>query len=195
MTGKAVTHVTPLFLALVLIEIVDVIFAIDSVPAIFAITTDPFVVYTSNILAILELRALARPCEVQDDGAGCRHAQTRPFLLRRARECRRLSGWRHHSSLTAQTVSASEWQRGRQRGTTAWWNARCRPPTWQCRRAPSSAGRLNAGTSTGYEWYNMAATHEETMTNGEDLRSMEHRAKLRTRVVAETTEWEAKNPR
>ena len=47
-----------LFLALVLIEVADVIFAIDSVPAIFAITTDPFVVYTSNIFAILGLRAL-----------------------------------------------------------------------------------------------------------------------------------------
>ncbi len=50
--------VTPLFLALVMIEIADVIFAVDSVPAIFAITTDPFIVYTSNIFAILGLRAL-----------------------------------------------------------------------------------------------------------------------------------------
>ena len=49
---------TPLFLALALIEIVDVIFAVDSVPAIFAITQDPFIVYTSNIFAILGLRAL-----------------------------------------------------------------------------------------------------------------------------------------
>jgi hypothetical protein len=49
---------TPLFLALVLIEIADVIFAVDSVPAIFLITTDPFIVYTSNIFAILGLRAL-----------------------------------------------------------------------------------------------------------------------------------------
>jgi tellurite resistance protein TerC len=56
--GKMVRHMTPLFLALVLIEIADVIFAVDSVPAIFAITTDPFVVYTSNIFAILGLRAL-----------------------------------------------------------------------------------------------------------------------------------------
>uniref|UniRef100_UPI0038F7426C TerC family protein n=1 Tax=Streptomyces turgidiscabies TaxID=85558 RepID=UPI0038F7426C len=51
-------HVTPLFLALVLIEAADVIFAVDSVPAIFAITRDPFVIYTSNIFAILGLRAL-----------------------------------------------------------------------------------------------------------------------------------------
>jgi tellurite resistance protein TerC len=57
-TGKLVTWLTPLFLALVLIEIADVIFAVDSVPAIFAITTDPFIVYTSNIFAILGLRAL-----------------------------------------------------------------------------------------------------------------------------------------
>jgi tellurite resistance protein TerC len=49
---------TPLFLALVLIELVDLIFAVDSVPAIFAITQDPFIVYTSNIFAILGLRAL-----------------------------------------------------------------------------------------------------------------------------------------
>jgi tellurite resistance protein TerC len=57
-TGKSVLWATPLFLALVLIEIADVVFAVDSVPAIFAITTDPFIVYTSNIFAILGLRAL-----------------------------------------------------------------------------------------------------------------------------------------
>ncbi len=57
-TGLAVRHVTPLFLALVLIEVADIIFAVDSVPAILAITTDPFIVYTSNIFAILGLRAL-----------------------------------------------------------------------------------------------------------------------------------------
>ncbi len=56
--GKSTLFMTPLFLALVLIEIADVIFAVDSVPAIFAITTDPFIVYTSNIFAILGLRAL-----------------------------------------------------------------------------------------------------------------------------------------
>ena len=57
-TGKVVRFATPLFLALVLIEFVDVVFAVDSVPAIFAITTDPFIVYTSNIFAVLGLRAL-----------------------------------------------------------------------------------------------------------------------------------------
>ena len=57
-TGRNVLWVTPLFVALVLIEIVDLIFAVDSVPAIFAITTDPYIVYTSNIFAILGLRAL-----------------------------------------------------------------------------------------------------------------------------------------
>jgi tellurite resistance protein TerC len=56
--GRAALWVTPLFVALVLIEIVDLIFAVDSVPAIFAITSDPFIVYTSNIFAILGLRAL-----------------------------------------------------------------------------------------------------------------------------------------
>ena len=49
---------TPVFLALVMVEFVDLVFAVDSVPAIFAITRDPFIVYTSNIFAILGLRAL-----------------------------------------------------------------------------------------------------------------------------------------
>jgi tellurite resistance protein TerC len=57
-TGRIVTFITPLFLALVMVEFVDLVFAVDSVPAIFAITTDPFIVYTSNIFAILGLRAL-----------------------------------------------------------------------------------------------------------------------------------------
>lgn len=56
--GKAVLFMTPLFVVLVLVNIADLIFAVDSVPAIFAITTDTFVVYTSNIFAILGLRAL-----------------------------------------------------------------------------------------------------------------------------------------
>lgn len=49
---------TPLFLVLVLVEFTDVIFAVDSIPAIFAITNDPFLVFTSNVFAILGLRAL-----------------------------------------------------------------------------------------------------------------------------------------
>ena len=57
-TGKLVRAATPLFLALVVINLADLVFAVDSVPAIFAITTDPFIVYTSNIMAILGLRAL-----------------------------------------------------------------------------------------------------------------------------------------
>ena len=57
-SGRLVRWATPLFLALVLIEFADLVFAVDSVPAIFAITTDPFIVYTSNIFAILGLRAL-----------------------------------------------------------------------------------------------------------------------------------------
>jgi tellurite resistance protein TerC len=57
-TGRLAWFMTPLFLALIMIEFVDVVFAVDSVPAIFAITTDPFIVYTSNIFAILGLRAL-----------------------------------------------------------------------------------------------------------------------------------------
>jgi len=57
-TGRLVRYATPLFLALCLVEAIDLVFAVDSVPAIFAITTDPFIVYTSNIFAILGLRAL-----------------------------------------------------------------------------------------------------------------------------------------
>ncbi|WP_332669980.1 TerC family protein [Aromatoleum sp.] len=53
-----VRHVTPLFLVLILVEASDLMFAVDSIPAIFAITTDPFIVFTSNIFAILGLRAL-----------------------------------------------------------------------------------------------------------------------------------------
>ena len=49
---------TPMFLVLVLIEASDVVFAVDSIPAIFAVTTDPFIVFTSNIFAIMGLRAL-----------------------------------------------------------------------------------------------------------------------------------------
>ena len=57
-TGRPLLWATPLFLALVLIELADLVFAVDSVPAVFAITTDPYIVYTSNIFAILGLRAL-----------------------------------------------------------------------------------------------------------------------------------------
>lgn len=49
---------TPLFLVLVMVELSDVVFAVDSIPAIFAVTTDPFIVLTSNIFAILGLRAM-----------------------------------------------------------------------------------------------------------------------------------------
>jgi tellurite resistance protein TerC len=57
-TGRSVLYVTPLFLALVTVEAADVIFAVDSIPAIFAVTDDPFIVLTSNVFAILGLRAL-----------------------------------------------------------------------------------------------------------------------------------------
>jgi len=55
---KGVTHATPLFVALLFLEATDVIFAVDSVPAIFALTSEPLIVFTSNIFAILGLRAL-----------------------------------------------------------------------------------------------------------------------------------------
>jgi tellurite resistance protein TerC len=56
--GKTRLVATPLFLALVTIEMADLIFAVDSIPAVLAITTEPFVVYTSNIFAVLGLRTL-----------------------------------------------------------------------------------------------------------------------------------------
>lgn len=56
--GKTAVYATPLFLALVVINVADIVFAVDSVPAILAITTDTFIVYTANIMAILGLRAL-----------------------------------------------------------------------------------------------------------------------------------------
>lgn len=55
---NGVRYFTPLFLVLLLIEASDLVFAVDSIPAIFAITTDPFIVFTSNIFAIMGLRAL-----------------------------------------------------------------------------------------------------------------------------------------
>jgi tellurite resistance protein TerC len=57
-TGRKVLWMTPLLVALIMVEFVDLIFAVDSVPAIFAITQDTFIVYTSNIFAILGLRSL-----------------------------------------------------------------------------------------------------------------------------------------
>ncbi|WP_353230479.1 TerC family protein [Novosphingobium sp.] len=57
-SGRMVRAATPLFLVLVIINLADLVFAVDSVPAIFAITTDTFVVFTSNIMAVLGLRAL-----------------------------------------------------------------------------------------------------------------------------------------
>jgi tellurite resistance protein TerC len=56
--GRMVRYATPLFLVLVLVELSDLVFAVDSIPAIFAITTDPFIVLTSNVFAILGLRAM-----------------------------------------------------------------------------------------------------------------------------------------
>ncbi len=53
-----VRHATPMFLVLVMIEASDLVFAVDSIPAIFAVTTDPFIVFTSNIFAVMGLRAL-----------------------------------------------------------------------------------------------------------------------------------------
>ena len=55
---KGIRYATPLLLALIVVEISDVVFAVDSIPAVFAVTTDPFIVLTSNIFAILGLRAM-----------------------------------------------------------------------------------------------------------------------------------------
>jgi tellurite resistance protein TerC len=57
-TRGGVRHMTPLFLVLLLVETTDLVFAVDSIPAIYAVTADPFIVFTSNIFAILGLRAL-----------------------------------------------------------------------------------------------------------------------------------------
>lgn len=56
--GRLATFATPLFMVLVLVELSDLVFAVDSVPAIFAVTTDPFIVLSSNVFAILGLRSL-----------------------------------------------------------------------------------------------------------------------------------------
>ncbi len=56
--GKKIIGATPLFIALMVVETTDIFFAVDSIPAIFAITTDPFIVFTSNIFAIMGLRSL-----------------------------------------------------------------------------------------------------------------------------------------
>jgi tellurite resistance protein TerC len=56
--GRLTTFATPLFMVLVLVELSDLVFAVDSVPAIFAVTTDPFIVLSSNVFAILGLRSL-----------------------------------------------------------------------------------------------------------------------------------------
>lgn len=55
---QGLRYATPLFVVLVLVEVTDLIFAVDSIPAIFAVTDDPFIVFTSNIFAILGLRAM-----------------------------------------------------------------------------------------------------------------------------------------
>ena len=55
---EGVRYATPMFVVLVLVEASDLIFAVDSIPAIFAVTNDPFIVFTSNIFAILGLRAM-----------------------------------------------------------------------------------------------------------------------------------------
>lgn len=55
---NGVTHITPLFLVLIMVETTDLLFAIDSIPAVFAVTQDPFIVFTSNVFAILGLRSL-----------------------------------------------------------------------------------------------------------------------------------------
>jgi tellurite resistance protein TerC len=58
---EGVRYATPLFLVVVLVEVTDLVFAVDSIPAIFAITEDPFIVLTSNVFAILGLRAMYFP--------------------------------------------------------------------------------------------------------------------------------------
>lgn len=75
---NSILHATPLFVVLLIIEFSDVIFALDSIPAIFSITTDSFIVYTSNIFAVLGLRSMYYILEKMNDkfqfmryGVGC----------------------------------------------------------------------------------------------------------------------------
>jgi tellurite resistance protein TerC len=98
---------TPLFMALTLVEVSDVIFAVDSIPAIFAVTTDPFIVFTSNIFAILGLRSLffllANRSGVSQVGRG-------KWGMRRA--------WRQMVVSVAERARGINWQR----------DGRCRLP-------------------------------------------------------------------
>lgn len=55
---NGIRYATPMFVILILVELTDLIFAVDSIPAIFAVTSDPFIVFTSNIFAILGFRPL-----------------------------------------------------------------------------------------------------------------------------------------
>jgi tellurite resistance protein TerC len=75
--------VTPLLLVLLLVETTDLLFAVDSIPAVFAITSDPFIVHTSNVFAILGLRsAVAELCVVErDHGAACGTATNEPVAV------------------------------------------------------------------------------------------------------------------
>jgi tellurite resistance protein TerC len=57
-SGRLIRRATPLLITLLFVELADVAFAVDSIPAVFGVTTDPFIVYTSNIFAVLGLRAL-----------------------------------------------------------------------------------------------------------------------------------------
>ena len=61
-TRDGVRMMTPLFLVLILIEVTDLVFAVDSIPAVFAVTTDPFIVWTSNVFAILGLQIGRASC-------------------------------------------------------------------------------------------------------------------------------------
>ena len=85
---------TPMFLVLLLIEASDVIFAVDSIPAIFAVTTDPFIVFTSNIFAIMGLRPLNAENARQElmRAQGLLHYSSEVAVLRRARDAAALLG-------------------------------------------------------------------------------------------------------
>ena len=76
--GKSRIAATPLFVVMLIVNTTDIIFATDSIPAIFAVTRDPFIVYTSNICAVLGLRA---PFSARGRGRQVRHLKPASIIL------------------------------------------------------------------------------------------------------------------
>ena len=103
--GKEIRAATPLFLCLVAVELSDVVFAVDSIPAVLGISTDPLVVYSSNIFAIMGLRALWRG---RAASKWARDASVRSAQVRR-REQSNAEDFEETSSVAA---AAASWRFG-----------------------------------------------------------------------------------